>query len=56
MLSFDQYGPHVEDSWSLKYLWDIKVLAHSPHAHSSPYTQLMDVVIMKPIISRTFIK
>ena len=49
LLTYDQYGPHVEDYFALKYLWDNKVLTYSPHSHSSSYTQPLDVSIIMPI-------
>jgi len=51
-LSMDQYGSHVNTYAALKYLRDNHILAYSPHAKSTYFTQALDQQIIRAVKAR----
>lgn len=52
ILTMDQYGAHVNSIEALEYLTQNKVLAYSPHAHSTWFTQPLDQHVIRSTKAR----
>lgn len=52
LLTMDQYGSHINSCAALEYLYDNKILAYSPHSHSTFFTQPLDQGIIRSTKAR----
>jgi len=52
LLTMDQYGSHINSCSALEYLLDNKILAYSPHSHSTFFTQPLDQGIIRSVKAR----
>lgn len=49
LLTMDQYGAHINSVSALEYLLDNQILAYSPHAHSTFFTQALDQLPIRAV-------
>ena len=47
LLTMDQYGAHINSVEALEHLTKNKILAYSPHAHSTWFTQPLDQLVIR---------